>query len=451
MKKSTRLSLRLQIRHLKNTFFQVGELPFKGLLPDALIKAIHQSGNAHDTVFTPLTTLKAFLLQVLSPTGSCKDAVSHIFADRIGCGLEANSMNTGPYCKARQRLCLAHLNAAVCASGHALHQQAAKAWCWRGHRVILLDGTTFLMPDTEDNQDAYPQQVVQKPGLGFPIVRLVGLVSLATGSCIDYALGPYQGKGSGETSLFSRLMGTLSQDDLLLADRYYTTYAIMALMIAQNTPLVFRQRGNVKSDFRRGHSLGAKDHLIHLKKPKKKPVWMTEDDYAALMDEIIIREFSVKGLVYITTLLDAKTYPKKILADLYQQRWKIELDFRTIKTNMGMEMLRCKTAAMVNKEIAVNLLAYNLIRAHLAKAALVCDKIPRLLSFMTVVQLMRNTVNLCVTLTGKALEKILYPLLKAMAHTEIGTRNRPNQPRVIKRRPKAYPLMTKPRCLYVTT
>ena len=144
-------------------------------------------------------------------------------------------------------------------------------------------------------------------------------------------------------------------------------------------------------------------------------------------------------------IMDAKTYPKKVLAELYQQRWKIELDFRTIKTNMGMEMLRCKTAAVVNKEIAVNLLAYNLIRTHLAKAALVCDKIPRQLSFMAVVQLIRNTVNLCVTLTGKALEKILYPLLKAMAYTEIGKRSRPNQPRVIKRRPKAYPLMTKPR------
>lgn len=449
MKKSTRFSVRLQIRHLKNTFFQVSELPFKTLLPDTLIKTIHQSGNAHETVFTPLVTLKAFLLQVLNPTGSCKDAVSHILADRIGCGHEANSMNTGPYCKARQRLFLSHLKAAVCSSGQTLHQQAAKAWLWRGHRVVLLDGMTSLMPDTEDNQNAYPQQTVQKTGLGFPIVRLVGLISLATGSCIEYALGPYQGKGSGETSLFSRLMATLSQNDLLLADRYYTTYAIMALMIAQKTPLVFRQRGNVKSDFRRGHSLGAKDHLIHLKKPKKKPVWMTEHDYAALTDEIIIREFSVKGIVYVTTLMDAKMYPTKILAELYQQRWKIELDFRTIKTHMGMEMLRCKTAAMVNKEIAVNLLAYNLIRAHLAKAALVYDKIPRQLSFMAVVQLILKTVNLCVTLTEKALEKLLYPLLKAMAYTEIGTRNRPNQPRVIKRRPKAYPLMTKPRCEYV--
>ena len=351
MEKCTRLSLRIQIRNFKNTFFQVGDLPFKDLLPDTLIKTIQQSGNAHDTVFTPLVTLKAFLLQVLSPTGSCKEAVSHVLAERITCGHEANSINTGPYCKSRQRLALPHLKAAICSSGRTLHQKASKAWLWQGYRVVLVDGTTFLMPDTLDNQLVYPQQTAQKSGLGFPIVRLVGLLSLVTGSCIEYALSPYQGKGTGETSLFSRLLGTLGKDDLLVADRYYTSYAIIALMIAQNTALVFRQRSTVKSDFRRGKHLGAKDHIISNKKPKKKPVWMSEDDFAVLPDEITIREFSVKGIVYVTTLTNAKVYPKKALAELYQQRWHVELDFRIIKTYMGMEMLRCKSAEMVKKVV----------------------------------------------------------------------------------------------------
>lgn len=450
MKKSTRFSLRLQIRHFKNTFFQVGDLPFKDLVPNWLLQAIHQSGGVRETVFTPLVTLKAFLLQVLSPTGSCQQAVAQILMERLACGYDANSMNTGPYCKARQRLSLSHLKTAVCSVGQSLHRQASEAWDWRGHRVILLDGTTLLMPDTEENQAVYPQQTIQKPGLGFPIVRLVGLLSLATGSCIDYALGPFQGKGSGETSLFSRLIGTLGKDDLLLADRYYTTYAIMARMIARKTPLLFRQRGNVKSDFRRGQRLGAKDHIIRYPKPKRQPVWLSENEYAALPDQITIREFSVKGLVYVTTLRDAKAYPKTALADLYQQRWKIELDFRSIKTSMGMEMLRCKSPAMVDKEIAVNLLAYNLIRANLAGAAQANDKIPRQLSFMAAVQLLSNTAGFCLTLTATALEPLLDPLLAAMAYTTVGTRKRRNQPRVIKRRPKPYPLMTKPRSEYVT-
>ncbi len=306
------------------------------------------------------------------------------------------------------------------------------------------------MPDSADNQAVYPQQTAQKPGLGFPIVRLAGLLSLATGSCIDYVLGPYQGKGSGETSLFSRLIGTLGQDDLLLADRYYTTYAILARMIARKTPLLFRQRSNVKSNFQHGERLGAKDHRIVYQKPKRIPVWLPEDEYAALPDAITIREFSVKGLVYVTTLLDAKAYPKIALAELYQQRWQIELDFRSIKTSMGREMLRCKSPQMIDQEIAVHLLAYNLIRANLAGAAQAHDKIPRQLSFMAAVQLLGTTVGFCLTLTGTALEQLLDPLLAAMAYTDVGTRKRRNQPRVVKRRPKPYPLMTKPRREYVT-
>jgi len=449
MKKSNRISLRLQIRAIKNTFFQIADLPFKNLLPDSLIQTIHQSGNVRTTVFTPLITLKAFIFQVLSSTGSCKEAVAHILMERINYDHPANSMNTGAYCKARLRLILTHLKAAVTSSGQMLHQQASTAWLWKGFQVVMVDGTTLLMPDTEGNQKVYPQQNAQKPGIGFPIVRLVGLVSLATGSCIDYVLGPYQGKGTGETSLFSQLINVLGQSDLLIADRYYTSFAIITLLIKQGTPLVFRQRSTVKSDFRRGQHLGAKDHVIHLIKPKKKPVWMSEQDFAELPDLIYVREFSVKGVVYVTTLLNAKAYPKKVLAELYQQRWKIELDFRTIKTHMGMEMLRCQTAEMVEKEIAVNLLAYNLIRANIARGASIKDKEPRYLSFMATVQLMRTTVGLCMTRTGKSLGELIYPLLMAMTETEVGKRIRSNQPRVIKRRPKGYPLMTKPRYEYV--
>jgi hypothetical protein len=450
MKNSNRLSPRLQIQSFKNSFFQLDGLPFKGLLPDDLIKAIHQSGDVRSTVFTPLVTLRTFIFQVPSSTGAFKEAVAHVLIERIGLDYSANSMNTGPYCKARLRLLLSHLKEAVISSGQVLHEQASKDWLWRGFRVMLVDGTTFLMPDTDDNQKTYPQQSAQKPGLGFPIVRLVGLLSLATGSCVNYAMGPYQGKGSGETSLFSQLIKALGKNDLLLADRYYTSYANVALLMQQGTSLVFRQRSTVKTDFRRGQRLGAKDHIICSKKPKKKPVWMSDAAWAELPDELLIREFSVKGIVYVTTLIKSKTYSKKALAELYQQRWQIEVDFRTIKTQMGMEMLRCKTAEMVKKEIAVHLLAYNLIRANLAKAACLNERMPRHLSFMAAVQLMRNTASLCTTTTGTALMKLIPPLLIAMAQTEIGQRERPNQPRVIKQRPKAYPLMTKPRREYAT-
>lgn len=448
MKNSSRLSLRLQIRSFKNTFFQLNDLPFNGLFPDSLIEAIHKSGDVRSTVFTPLVTLRAFLFQVLSSSGSCKEAVAHVLVERIGLDYNTNSMNTGPYCKARLRLQLPQLKEAVTSSGQALHEQASGSWLWNGYRVMLVDGTTLLMPDTDNNQKTYPQQSAQKPGLGFPIVRLVGLVSLATGACVNYAIGPFQGKKTGETSLFSNLIQSLCKQDLLLADRYYTSYANISLLTRQGTALVFRQQSTVKSDFSLGQHLGAKDHIIRVKKPKKKTVWISETAWAELPKELSIREFSVKGTVYVTTLMDAKIYPKQALAELYQQRWQIEVDFRSIKTHMGMEMLRCKTAEMIKKEIAVHLLAYNLIRANIARAACLNDKEPRHLSFMAVVQLMRNTASLCITLTGTALGKIIHPLIKAMAQTEIGQRTRPNQPRVVKRRPKSYSLMTKRRSEY---
>jgi len=303
MKHASRLSVCKQIKHFKHAFFQVGASPFSNLLPDSLLEKMRQSGSKRDTVFTPLVTLKAFLWQVLSPTGSCKSAVSNVFADRISFNHTANSMNTGPYCKARHRLSLSHLKAAVCCTGKALHQHAASSWLWHGFRVLVVDGTTVLMPDTADNQAYYPKQSVQKKGLGSPIMRMVGLLSLATGGCVDYATGKYQGKGSGETSLFAQLMHNMDKKDLLIADRYYTTFAIMALMIKRGTPLVFRQRGNIKSDFRRGTKLASKDHLIAYKKPKKTPVWMNQEAYDALPNQITLREFSVKGTVYVSTLL----------------------------------------------------------------------------------------------------------------------------------------------------
>jgi len=449
MKTPKRLSLRLQIRNFKNVFFQVGELPFKSLIPDKLVKALRRSGNGHDTIFTPLVTLKTFLLQILNEDASCKEAVSTVLMERIINGYEANSINTGGYCKARQRLPLPVLKDMVMSSGQVLHRQAANDWLWKGFRVALVDGTTILMPDTEDNQAAYPQQSTQKPGLGFPILRMVGLLSLTSKTCLSYETAPYKGKGTGETSLFSKLISLLDQNDLLLGDRYYASYAIMCLLTLQGTSFVFKQSSNVKTDFKKGTHLGVKDHIIHSKKPARKPVWMSKEAYLELPNELFVREFAVNGVVYVTSLLKAKTYHKKELLELYELRWDVELDFRTIKTNMRMEMLRCKTAEMVNKEIAVNLLAYNLVCSNIARSAYLHDKKPRHISFMAAVQIMHNFVGACVTMSSKALEKLLPTLLIAIAYTEVGKRKRPSQPRVVKRRPKAFPLMTKPRCEYV--
>ncbi len=311
---------------------------------------------------------------MLSTDGSCRQAVSQVFSERVSQGEKANSIGTSSYCKARENLPLEPLVEAVKETGKTLHRQAHPSWHWKGHNTLIVDGTTVLMADTANNQLAFPQQSNQKPGLGFPIARIVGLISLSTGSVVSYAKGPYQGKGSGETSLLSTLFGDISANDLLLADRYYCTFAIISLLMKQNSHLLVQNHAQRKPNFSEGKRLGVKDYVIAWKKPKKQPVWMTDADYQALPEEIRIREFSVGGIVYVTTLLDGKKYPKKELATRYKKRWSIELDFRSIKTNMGMEMLRCKSADMVRKEIAVHFLSYNLIRANIARSAMLTKK-----------------------------------------------------------------------------
>ena len=382
---------------------------------------------------------------MLNDDGSCKQAVASVLTDRLGNGQAANSVNTGPYCKARQRLPLAQMKAAAINVGAHLHQQNAKTWKWYGYNVVLTDGTTVQMPDTPENKAVFPQQSNQKPGLGCPIVRIVALISLAAGTVLNYSLGPYQGKQTGESSLFSQLLNALSMGDLLMADRYYCTFAIIALLQAMEIPVLFQIHANKKVDFRQGQRLGAKDHCIEWKKPKRKPVWMTVQAYADLPDMITVREFAVKGVVYATTLLNAKKYPKTAVAAFYRERWKIELDFRTIKTHMGMELLRCKSPDSVEKEIAVYFLAYNIIRGNLAQAAILHDKIPRQLSFRSAVQLLIQAAKQVVVLAGILLNNALQALFKAIASTVVGQQRRKNQPRAIKRRPKPYPLLMIPR------
>jgi len=425
---------------------QSHDLPFDNFFSaDCIGSIVAHTPATRSTVFTPLVTLKAFIGQVLGADGSCKQAVAGVLADRLSDGEPANTVNTGPYCKARQRLPLEQLEGAARTVGHGIHQEAADEWLWKGHNVVITDGATVTMPDTPENQAVFPQPESQKPGLGFPMARMVALISLAVGTVMAYALGPYQGKDTGETSLLSQLLGYLSVGDLLMADRYYCTFAIIALLQARGIPVLFPMHARKKADFSLGVRLGAKDHLVRWQKPKRKPVWMSAEEYATLPNTLTVRELSVGGMVYVSTLLDHKAYRKQELDELYQDRWIIELDIRSIKTHMGMDMLRCKSPDMVKKEIAVHILAYNIIRGNLMQAARLFKKIPRQLSFKSAVQLMLEVPAKIAALAGAGLMKALLSLLKAIASTPIGMQKRGSQPRAIKRRPKPYPLLTTPR------
>jgi len=446
MKSPEQILRSVQFQQFKKSFLQIHGLPFPEILsPKTLTQFLNYCSAKRERIFTPLVSLKAFLLQVLSEDGSCKHAVARVLVERLQKGATPNTVNTGPYCKARLRLPLAPLKKMATEIGQELREHLPAQWSWKGHRLVIVDGTTVIMPDTQMNQEIFPQQNNQKPGLGFPIARIVVLTSMDAGTIIDYVIAPFQGKGTGETSLFSQMFDSLNPGDILMADRYYCTYAIISILNLKGVHVLFQNHAQRKPDFSCGQKLGVKDHLIEWKKPQRRPVWLSDSQYKDLPDILQVRELSVNGINYTTTLIDVKKYNRKELAELYRARWTVELDLRTIKTHMGMEMLRCKSPDMVKKEIAVHFLAYNLIRVNLARAAKQFGKTPRQLSFKSAMQLLTQASMTLINLPIKSLNVFSLALLKAMTSTPIGHQKRKSQPRAIKRRPKPFPLLTIPR------
>jgi hypothetical protein len=397
-----------------------------------------------ERLFPPTETLSMFLAQALSADGSCRQVVNDAMVKRVVGGMTPGSTDTGGYCKARARLPLSMVSTLAREAGGLLAQGAASCWHWQSRRVRLVDGATVTLADTEANQAAYPQPSSQKPGLGFPICRVVALMCLGSGALLDTAMGPCVGKGSDEQSLLRKLLDTLEVDDILLGDAFYATYFLLAALIGGGVDGVFEQHGARKrsTDFSKGEQLGARDHIITLTKPSKRPDWMSPYEYDQAPDTLAVREFQAGGKVMVTTFLCPKETPKSVLKSLYRQRWHVELDLRNIKTTLGMEHLRCKSPEMAIKELWVYLLAYNLIRLLMAQAALLADQIPRQLSFKHTVQIWMawqhrgGSTHTAVSLGA---------LLVLIAEPRVGLRPGRTEPRAMKRRPKPFPLLTKPR------
>lgn len=397
-----------------------------------------------ERLFPPTETLSIFLAQALSADRSCQKAVDEAAARRVAAGLVACSTHTGAYCRARARLPVEMVRTLARYTGHWITAHVPQPWCWRGRPVRLVDGTTVLMPDTSANQAQYPQSRSQKPGLGFPLCRLVGVMCLGSGAVLDAAIGPFRGKGGDERSLLRSMLDTLQRGDLLLGDAYFATYFLLCALVARGIDAVFEQNGSrqLTTDFRRGQRLGARDHLIVLQKPVLKPDWMSQADYEQAPETLTVRELRTGGKTLVTTLLDPKHTSKPDLALLYRSRWHVELDLRNIKTTMEMERLSCLTPAMAIKEIWVYLLAYNLIRLMMAQAAQLAQCLPRQLSF-------KHTVQLWIAWDhhrpDPANNDTLRTLFVLIAQQRVGDRPGRIEPRAVKRRPKPYPLLTIPR------
>lgn len=397
-----------------------------------------------ERLFPPTETLSMFLAQALSQDHSCQNAVNDAAVKRLIGGLSPCSTQTGGYCRARQRLPLTLVSSLVRQTGQLIDSQVPVEWRWQGRPVRLIDGTTITMPDTLENQTAYPQLNGQKPGLGSPICRIVGIFCLSSGALLNAAIGPCKGKGSSEQDLLRTIQHTFNCGDLVLGDAYFGTYFFLASLLDKGVDAVFEQMGARKrtTDFRKGKRLGPKDHLVELFKPKKKPDWMTQVQYDLAPASLVIRELKTGGKIIITTLLSPKQASKKQLKALYKNRWHVELDLRNIKTTLGMEKLSCKTPQMIEKEMWVYFLAYNLIRLLMAQAATLSDVLPRQLSFKHTVQLWLAWHQQPVALNIDGGQAHLFILI---AQVTVGNRPGRIEPRAVKRRPKPFPLLMKPR------
>lgn len=397
-------------------------------------------------LFPPTETLSMFLAQALNADRSCQKAVNDTAVTRVARGLPHCSTHTGAYCRARQRLPMELLSTLVRQTGRRITTQTPGFWRWRGRPIRLVDGTTVVLPDTPANQAAYPQPRSQKPGLGFPLCRVVGLLCLESGAVLNAAIGRYQGKGGDEQTLLRSILGTLERGDLLIGDAFYATYFLLCMLRTLGIDAVFEQYGarQRRTDFRCGQRLGPRDHLIVLQKPIHKQDWMSQADYDQAPSTLMVRELRTGGKTLVTTLLCPKATHKSALKALFRSRWHVELDLRNIKSTLGMERLSCQTPTMARKEMWVYLLAYNLIRLLMAQAALRTDSRPRQLSFKHTLQLWNAWTHDSV---GIDHDELPDGLLVLIAQQRVGIRPGRLEPRAIKRRPKPYPLLTKQRAL----
>jgi Transposase DDE domain len=449
---------REQVRFLRRQFLQDGDLPFTDVLSES---AVAQALKALDVVwldriYSPLVTLWVFLGQVLSQDHSCRAAVARLIAHRVSRGQRPCSAETGAYCQARKRLPEEFYAEVARKAGQSLDNSAKKEWLWKGRRVLTYDGSTVSMPDTAENQQAYPQPPQQRLGVGFPLARMAAFFSLSCGAVLDLAVCSYSGKGHSELGMLRKLWDILRAGDILLADRYMCAWHEIYLLKQRGIDTVTRVHHCRRVDFRRGERLGKDDHIVEWRRPGRirSIDWQT---LKLLPERLTIREtrvriqqpgFRSRSMIVVSTLLDAESVTANDLAEIYRARWNAELDLRSLKQTMQMDILRCKTPELVRKEIWTHILAYNLIRTIMAQAAARHDIAPRTISFKGAMQTLEafQPHFAIESYRDRAHRRNLYQqFLHAVATHRVANRPDRFEPRLRKRRPKKYDSMLQPR------
>lgn len=439
--------------HAQSFAFGISTNPtsLSNLLPAEKINQHINHIEYRERIYSPPVVIWGLLAQVLSDDHSCQLAVAKTIVHFIKHNKQPPSSNTSAYCKARARLPESVLSGLAHDIARESEASTPSSWLWKDKCIKLIDGSTISMPDTIANQAIYPQSNCQSKGLGFPVARIAAIISYATGSVLEFAVGAFKGKGASELALIRKLLPTLNRNDVVIADSYYANYFMISALSKSQVDFVFPIHHSRNYDFSKGQQLGRKDHVVSWKKPKK-PDWMDIQSYEQFPDALTLREVAVdnyqKGFrstqkILVTSFTTNKEASRECLSELYRYRWHVELDLRSIKDVMHMDILRGKTPQMVHKEIWAHILAYNLIRRVMIDGAKLVDKHPRELSFKLAMQAVVSFRD-----AGMFKQQHYESLLCVISSKTVGNRPGRYEPRRIKRRPKPWDLLLKPRASY---
>ena len=427
---------------------------FDKFIPKECLKSTESGHLSRNRFFNKENIFWAFFSQVLDADGGCQEVVRKLQACAAMRSKPLPSSSTSAYCQARIKLNQESLHEILQHTSTRL-QKKVDTGRLNGRRVIVVDGTGVSMPDTKQNQEIWPQQVSQKPGCGFPQAALCACFCLQTGALLSYEEG---NKKSHELPMLRKQIDTFKSTDIFLGDKGFCSYFDVSNFKDRGVDCVFTLARRLPvTEVEAIKVLGEDDLLIHWKKPvRTKASSYSQEDWEQLPETLSLRQikvtvdqpgFRTTSFHIITTLLDAQEYPAEEIAELYFQRWDVELFFRDIKTTMGMDILRCRTPDMVRKEIIMHLIVYNCIRCLMLEAAQKKAHSVREVSFKGSIQALRqwephlNQGNI----NKQKRYRLMQLLYESITGKIIVDRPGRSEPRAVKRRPKHYQLLTAPR------
>lgn len=436
------------------TLVQLGQ-HLRGLIPEHLLASEEEGPNSRQRYFPLRLCVECFVWQMLNPATACREVVRHVQSLCRLAGRAPIDEGTSAYVQARQRLPQERLRQVLGATAQAADQRASSAGQLRGRRVKVIDGSSTQLPDTAANQKDYPQPSRQKPGCGFPVMKLAVLFSLASGALLDLVMGNLHGH---DLRLFRQLWDSLQRGDIALGDRAYGDYGTLAALPQRGVDMVARLHARRRVDFRKAKRLGKHDGLFTWKRGAQQSNILSVAEWAQLPAQITVRVLrftaTVRGyrarrLTLVTSLLDPQLYPAEELAALYGRRWRLELCLRDVKTTLGMEQLRCQSPEMAGKEVLAYFIAYNLTRCVMAEAAASYEADLERISFKGTLDALRQYSGAIARARNKKVRQQLWEdLLVNLVRDQLPWRPHRREPRAVKRRSKPYPLLNKPRHVF---